>query len=464
MTTDISALYLSQRLLYTFLCTFPYMVLVLYSFRGNWRFKRSVTFLISASCLAFNLVTLPVRLYLSKYVPYQILDIANYIVDTAFIIIAIKQHIGKLAFTVLALSSLGDLVVVTAKFLEGLFFRERAEEGYFFTYHLFIVIVLAVVLPLIYLLVFKDIGSDPMYTDAKNGRAVKQPWRYLWLVPAVFFLITLQYYYEGKDWDLETFMDPISTLYLWAISAGSVLIFRVIINSAKLYENHLALLAENHELSIKRLQFDSLNERLENMRRTRHDLRHHTALLKQIRQSGDLSALDELINTYTEQNCLDQQLVFCENSTVNIVLALYSETAYKNNISFSVKADIPEDIFADKKDIAVVFGNILENAADACKKVNGERFIDLTAFYNTTAGGTHCLMISVKNSFATAPALNENGVFKSTKHPGEGIGISSVKSIAEKYGGASSFTPEDGVFSVSVILYEQQAEVSSHNS
>ena len=143
-------------------------------------------------------------------------------------IIAIKQHIGKLAFTVLALSSLGDLVVVTAKFLEGLFFRERAEEGYFFTYHLFILIVLAVVLPLIYLLVFKDIGSDPMYTDSKNGRAVKQPWRYLWLVPAVFFLITLQHYYEGKDWDLETFMDPISTLYLWAISAGSVLIFRVI--------------------------------------------------------------------------------------------------------------------------------------------------------------------------------------------------------------------------------------------
>lgn len=436
------------------------MVLILYSFRGHWRFKKSVTYLITACALTFQLVTLPVRLYLSRYVPYQIFDIVTYIVYISFIFIAIKEHIGKLIFSVLALSSLGDLVVATAKFLEGVFFHERALEEYFFTYHLFILIVLLAVLPLIYLLVFKDIGGRSPDAVTDNASAVRQPWRYLWLVPAVFDLITIQHFYANGVVNL---MDPMSTLYLWAISAGSVLIFRVIINSAKLYENHLALLAENHELSIQRLQYDSLNERLENLRRTRHDLRHHTALLKQIRQSGDLSALDELINTYTEQNCLDQPLMFCENKTVNIVLALYSETAYKNKISLSVKADIPEDIFADKKDIAVVFGNVLENAADACKDVDGERFIDLTAVYKTTAGGAGCLTLSVKNSFAVAPSLNENGVFNSTKHAGEGIGISSVKSIAEKYGGACSFTPEGTVFTVSVILYEQQDVLSSHD-
>ncbi|MBR6045453.1 MAG: sensor histidine kinase [Ruminococcus sp.] len=454
MTTDLSTSYVLGRLLYTFLCSFPYMVLILYSFRGHWRFKRSVTFLLAFTALTFLLATLPVRLILSEYVPYQVFDIITNIVYIGFIFATIKDHIGKLIFTVLALTNLGDLVVVSAKCLEGIYFHDNALEKYRFTYHLFIVIVMAAALPLMYFLLFKDIGGHTTDTVIENGKAVKHPWRYLWLVPAVFNLISLWHFYAGGSWDVETSMDPMSTLYLLAISAGSVLIYRIIVGSARLYERNLSLFAENHALSIQRLQFDSLNARLENMRRTRHDLRHHTALLKQIRQSGDLSALDELINSYNEQNCLDQPLMFCENQTVNIVLAFYSETAYRNSISFSVKADIPEEIFADSKDIAVVFGNVLENASDACKEVTGERFIDLTAVYKTSASGTRCLTLSVKNSFATAPTVNEDGVFNSTKHPGEGIGISSVKSIAEKYGGTCSFTHEGGVFSVSVILYE----------
>ena len=120
-----------------------------------------------------------------------------------------------------------------------------------------------------------------------------------------------------------------------------------------------------------------------------------------------------------------------------------------------ITADIPKDIFADKKDLAVLFGNILENAADACKEAAGERFIDLTCVYNTTSGGAHSLTLIVKNSYGAEPSCSGSGIFRSSKHPGDGIGISSVKSITEKYGGACSFTPESGLFTVSVILYGQ---------
>ena len=138
------------------------------------------------------------------------------------------------------------------------------------------------------------------------------------------------------------------------------------------------------------------------------------------------------------------------------MLVLYSETSYRNNISFSVKAEIPKDTFADSKDLAVLFGNILENAADACRELDGDRMIDLTAAYATTPNGSHSLSILVKNSFSSNLSFNDNGTFRSTKHPGEGIGISSVRSITEKYGGACSFIHEDGIFTVSVILYESQ--------
>ena len=452
---------MAGRLLYNFLCSFPYMVLILFSFRGHWRFKKSVTYLIVFAAVAFQLSITLLRFYCLPNVKSQfwvILDSSTYI---AFIFAAIKDRIGKLVFTVLVLTNIGTFVIMCAKFIESIFFPSSSLKWYNLTYHPFVVLVLAAVLPAVYLLVFKDIAGDTQSITPQNQKTFKHPWRYLWLIPAIFYLIWMQHYYAAGGSTLENSKDLKNIVFLFVIDAGSVLVYRIIVKSTKLYENNLSLLAENHALSIQRLQYDSLNDRLENMRRTRHDLRHHTALLKQIRLSGDLSALDELIEAYMEQNCLDQPLIFCENETVNILLAFYSEKAYKNNISFSLKADIPEDIFADKKDLAVIFGNILENATDACKDVDGERFVDLVAAYKTTINASHCLTLSVKNSFVTAPALNENGVFSSTKHKGEGIGISSVKCITEKYDGACSFTHEDNVFTVSVILYEQQTAPSS---
>lgn len=382
----------------------------------------------------------------------NIIEITIYIV---FIFAALKEHIGKLLFTVLSLSNLGNIMVIGGKCLEGILFPEYAPMQHHFTYALCSLPFLAVELTLAYLLVFRDIcthGDSPdEHADSKSIGGFM--WRFLWLVPAIFTLIWYQNVFSSGQLMLEYELNPMNTLYLLVITAGSLLIYRIIVQMAALYEKNTALLAENHALSIQSLQYDSLNERLENMRRTRHDLRHHAALLKEIRDRGDISALDDLIAGYTKQNRLDQLLVSCENETVNVVLALYSETAYQNGISYTVRADIPQDIFIDKKDIAVLFGNVLENAADACKEVENDRFIDLTAAYTELQNGTHCLSLIIKNSYA-AVSHDDNGTFHSTKHAGDGIGISSVQSITDRYNGTCSFIPEDGVFSVSVLLYE----------
>ncbi len=445
-----------ETVLWSLVTSFPFIPLVLYTFRGHWRFGKKVTFAFSGIILVVQTILREIQFYMVSESYSSLCDMIIAVFYILFIFIALKEHIGKLIFTVLVLSNLGDFSVYCGKFLENLFFPECAKLQYHFTYPLFMMLILLVELPLIYLFVFRNICShDAAENDTADHENIgNYLWRYLWIVPAVFYLIEAQFFYASHLQGFESFMSLINNLYLLIIDVGTVIIYRIIIQTAELYKRNTALLTENHVLSIQRLQYDSLNERLENMRRTRHDLRHHTALLRQIRQSGDISALDELIDTYTEENCLDQPLVFCENETVNIVLAFYSERAYKNNIAFSVKADIPEDIFADRKDLAVLFGNLLENAADACTEVEDGRFIDLTSTYKTTSQGKHSLSVIIKNSFVTAPTRTENGLFKSTKHVGEGIGTGSVEIISKKYDGTCSFRPDGSVFTVSVILYE----------
>lgn len=456
MTGSAADFQVWETVLHAFLNSFPYMVLALYAYRRHWRFKKGVTLTLLFIAVAAQMVIVPLVL-LSGNSDNPIFRILISAIHIAFFFTAVKANIGKLIFSVLVLTNLGTLVVVCARCLEGIFFPDLIIYKYHYTYQLLTILMLAAIIPAMYIFVFKDIDSPDSDTQSgslTNSNASNYMWNYLWLIPAVFYLIWLHYSFYGDRSSIENYMEPANALYLLAIDAGSILIYRTIIQMVKMYEANTALLDENHVLSIQRLQYDSLNERLENMRRTRHDLRHYAALLKQIRDSGDITALDDLINTYTEQNLLDQQLVYCENETVNVIIALYSESAYKNNILFSVKADIPKDIFVDKKDLAVLFGNILENATDACKEVAEERFINLTATYASTAGGSHSLSLIIKNNYKTEPSENESGIFHSTKHPGDGIGISSVKNITEKYGGAGTFNHEDGIFTVSVVLYE----------
>ena len=47
----------------------------------------------------------------------------------------------------------------------------------------------------------------------------------------------------------------------------------------------------------------------------------------------------------------------------------------------------------------------------------------------------------------------KNGAIQSSKRKGGGIGVQSVRRIAEKTGGASTFTYLDGVFMAKVMLH-----------
>ena len=48
--------------------------------------------------------------------------------------------------------------------------------------------------------------------------------------------------------------------------------------------------------------------------------------------------------------------------------------------------------------------------------------------------------------------VNENNKFMSSKHPGEGVGIDSVRAIVEKYGGILNNEQGSGEFNVYLIV------------
>ncbi|MGN0667358.1 MAG: GHKL domain-containing protein [Huintestinicola sp.] len=437
-----------EAVLFSFLNSVPYMILVLISFRKRFRFSKRITMLLLAAA-ALSQVTLNTYRLFSPQVQNPVFDLIISSIYVGFIFLAINDRFGKLVFTVLVLMDLGNLVIVTSKCIEGIFFYNAALLRYHFTYSLVMLPVLAVILPAVYFLIFRCITNDNIFEQSS-----RLAWRYLWLIPAVFYLIWTQHFYSTGKSALENALDPLSTGYLLLIDLGSVLIYRTVVKLSSLYDRNARLQEDNHELQLQKMQYDIMEQRMEDMRKTRHDLRHHVVLLRQIRQTGELSQIDKLIESYPAPILNDQPFRFCQHDTVNAILVYYSDICLNCNINFSAEANISKDCFIGKPDLSVMLGNILENAVEACRLVQNAPSISVCGEYTRETDNPAHFSLIVKNSYNIEPHVNENGVFLSSKHTGNGIGIASVQSIVKRYGGNCTFIPDNGVFTVSVIIFE----------
>jgi sensor histidine kinase regulating citrate/malate metabolism len=163
--------------------------------------------------------------------------------------------------------------------------------------------------------------------------------------------------------------------------------------------------------------------------------------------SGQAEKLNAYIDTLTAKIPAGD-VKLCENYAVNAVAAYYNTLARQAGIPISVALTVPEELDGEmESDLCVVVGNLMENAAEACKRMeSGDRFIRVGSQLHH---GT--LALAVDNSF-TGKLQKQDGALLSSKRQGEGTGTSSVKAVARKYGGDARFEEKEGVFQASVYM------------
>ena len=178
------------------------------------------------------------------------------------------------------------------------------------------------------------------------------------------------------------------------------------------------------------------------IRRQRHDLRHHLRYLRQLLQDGR----DKEAAAYIES--LDQAIPagtvtrYCENSLVNAVISYHVALARSDQIRMEVGVQIPAaNPHISDAHLCVILGNLLENACEACRRMTeGERWIRLRAKVHGDL-----LFISMDNSCSGAVQL-QDGRYLSSKRNEEGIGLRSVRSLAKAHDGSAEFTSGDNWF------------------
>ena len=214
---------------------------------------------------------------------------------------------------------------------------------------------------------------------------------------------------------------------------------------------------QKHELSLKEkmLKIQTREQRESNLllvehekllRQQRHDLRHHLVAIQNL--AGDKNPR---LNSYLDtllQRIPQPKAHFCENSIVNSMISYFDNICIDENIQFKYQLVVPETNSQDiDSDLCVVFANLIENATEACMRMEeGSKFINIRSKIHNGF-----LVISMENSYDGKP-LVEGDLFYSTKRDGLGIGLSSIKSIAESYHGSARFTSGETVFTSQVYM------------
>lgn len=431
---------------YSLLNFLPFLALAIYPFRASLRFSKPVTGVL------IGFLTL-VQLFLGFWAAFYagknagLVSAVSTILYAVFYFLAVKKHFGKTIFTLLMISNLANLAVISAKSIEGQLFPVLAVQSYRWSFSLMLFAVeLVISVPLFFYIKY-------IYTPAVEKEPSGFEWRYLWLIPATFYFMWYYAFYGNvSSTGLEIALRPKNAVFLLFINIGEILIYyvvtRLILDQNKIIE----LKERNHRLTMQSVQYEILKNKIAEARRAKHDVRHHIAILQNYLQNKDYDALADYIGEYSDTVPDDTSLKFCENSAANAVLLYFSEKAKKCGISYSVKAEIPQNAGVSETDISVMLGNIIENAIEACKSEKSEN--KQVVIHANTRGGSLC--ITVDNTFTGELKFNRDGDFVSTKHKGMGLGTKSVKSIVESYGGVCRFETKDGMFFASVLCPARQ--------
>ena len=209
-------------------------------------------------------------------------------------------------------------------------------------------------------------------------------------------------------------------------------------------------------LEIQQIQYDNIAREMENVRRLRHDMRHHLNALSGMLEQDDTEAARAYLAQLIGSAARREDQVYCRNLTVNGLLQYYTGLARDEGITCQVQAECGE-LTVPATDLTVLFGNAMENAIRACGGVQGEKWIVLRV---GTIGGS--LVIEVSNPcrgvHASGRFRDKEGFLPAeaflSSRPGGGYGLRSMAHMAEQYGGDASFRfdAETGTFITRVRL------------
>ena len=266
----------------------------------------------------------------------------------------------------------------------------------------------------------------------RRSRRLRGPSIILFTLIVITILVCLAIIVSAKD-AFETALD--STLTQQA--AGLLLILILVFLMYKMFEREEYLNAELssrlQQVELESRHINEIDAMYSDIRKWKHEYRNNLLSLRalvELKKEEEALAFIDNMDSGADRYSNTLQ-------TGNIVLdAVVSSKlwyAKSKGIEVSIHAVYPEDIQIDDNDLCSLVGNLLDNAIEACLRINGDEISKVISF--SLLSRSRHLELSIRNSYDGV--LRKKGErFLSVKDEVfHGIGTGLIDSIVEKHHG-----------------------------
>lgn len=269
-----------------------------------------------------------------------------------------------------------------------------------------------------------------------------------------FGLVPTLYY--GFDYLTRIYTDLLLNGVLVAVEfmpfvcSGAYLLFVVHTSAERQTRNQLeeTQMIMNMQIEQAIREIEALRESQKKTSIYRHDMRHHMQYLSSCIENEQFRQAQEYIQKIYSETEASKVTVFCENEAANLIFSAFAKRADDRGIQMKIQARLPDHMAISESDLCVLLSNVLENALHACEREREKQREGMIKVSMYEKKGR--LFLEVINS------CDEDIIFHDgipvTDIQGHGIGIRSICTIVEQFGGIYSFSAEGGQFILRIVI------------
>ena len=247
----------------------------------------------------------------------------------------------------------------------------------------------------------------------------------------------------------------ISSISYFLVLIALISAFAVNLFTFYLYDKISALMQEQMRQRLEQEQHrfyenqvEIMVDALEKIKQIRHDLKNKLSPLLDLAQTGNIEALTKQIVSLMELCPNTQKYVQSGNLAIDSILNYKLHEAQQQNIAVTTKICIPKDLPLPTFDIAIILGNLLDNAKEATQNIK-HGWIDCYLKYDKGR-----LLIEISNSYdGKLEKQGEKFLSRKANKENHGYGLKSITSTLQKYDGELQIWYDATRFVAKVLLY-----------
>lgn len=241
----------------------------------------------------------------------------------------------------------------------------------------------------------------------------------------------------------------IEYVFPYILGITNIILIFIVANSIKSEKEKVKLDLVNEKLDMQYKYYLMVKESQEKMKQVYHDMNNHMENIRSLKNSSE--DVNEYINNIEDEVKNNKNIYNTGNALLDIILYEKSKDCIKNNIDFNVGIDFSKCEFIDMIDISSIFSNLIDNAIEACNKIddnNIEKYITIKGIFIKSYYVVRC-----ENSKTNKVIIKNNKILTSKKNKFlHGIGLDSIKSSIKKYNGELKIKNSEFKFITSIHI------------